>query len=159
LTIHGASGEKWTSRESLSSQECPRAIFTIGGAYPRAAERREQCISRVYNMRLVARDACGVILLACAPRKNHTCTARPMHNELHADTATTIDFCRNFDCTPETETTTRAYQLVWKYSCEKSLNLPSCPLSLSLSLSLWKNLSPVLLTCSCMALMTTAAYQ
>jgi len=59
-----------------------------------------------------------------------------MHNELHADTATTIDFCRNFDCTPETETTTRAYQLVWKYSCEKSLNLPSRPLSLSLSFSL-----------------------
>lgn len=141
LTIHGVSGEKWTSSRVFvpctSSQECPRAIFTIDGAYPRAAERRTMHLART-NMRLVARDACGAILLAhfakiiCArPMCIMSCMPIPQERSIPGSSLPR----RNFGRTPETEDDrARAYRAVWKYPRAWSLTLsrprpPLLPLS------------------------------
>lgn len=64
FTMHGASGEKWTSRESLYvvAGMSARDIYDRGSVSPGGEAQNNA--SRAYSMRLVARDACGAILLA-----------------------------------------------------------------------------------------------
>lgn len=116
--------------------------------------------SRAYSMRLVARDACGAILLAHLAKI--TCALPgPTHNELHANTARAVDPWAEWpqlrSHAGDGDNSVRVYRMeIFLREKPDSFSFIPLPPSLSFSERILRLSSSSL---SARTLMTTAAYQ